>query len=244
MGDLRIMLRGMAKFFMRNRWLRVGIGAVVLLSLALFHGEFYKQFQCYLTGKASVISAEWHMVVLNIVLFLLLLLPLSFRRRAKWGEYGVVAAFFVSLFVEMYGFPLTIYFASRYFTEPVKCAENVIGFHFWGVGFGMELAMIYAAVLIFIGTALIIWGWVTLYQRSKKEEFVISGIYKYSRHPQYLGFILVVFAWFIDWPTLITVIFAPILIYKYVMVCKTEEKEILAEHPEYAEYIKKVPMFF
>ena len=95
------------------------------------------------------------------------------------------------------------------------------------------------------GTVLIIVGWITLYRGSKRKErnFVAGGIYKYSRHPQYLGFILVVFGWFIDWPTLITLIFAPILIYKYVQVCRVEEKEILAEHPEYSEYMKKVPFF-
>ncbi|MBD3330178.1 DUF1295 domain-containing protein [Candidatus Peregrinibacteria bacterium] len=227
----------------RNLLVRGVIFVFVVVSLWLYHGEFYKQFECYLTGQASIIKAEWHMVVLNIVLFLLLLLPLSFRRKAKWGEYGIVAAFFVSLFIEMYGFPLTIYFASRYFSEPVACADTVFGFKFWGVSFGMEVAMIYAAILITIGTILIVWGWITLYRQSKKSEFVVSGIYKYSRHPQYLGFVLIVFGWFIDWPTLITVIFAPILIYKYIKVCKTEERELLAKYPDYQEYIDKVPFF-
>lgn len=223
--------------------IRIVAAIFILGSGIIFHEQFYEQFQCYLTGKANIISAQWHIVALNILLFLLLLIPLSFRRKAKWGEYGVITAFFVSLFIEMYGFPLTIYFASKYFSAPVKCAENILNFQFWGVGFGMELAMIYAAILITIGTLLIVVGWGTLYRNSKKQDFVARGIYKYSRHPQYLGFILIVLGWFIDWPTLITIIFAPILIYKYIKVCRTEEKEILEKYPEYQKYIDSVPFF-
>ncbi|KKP37281.1 MAG: Isoprenylcysteine carboxyl methyltransferase [Candidatus Peregrinibacteria bacterium GW2011_GWA2_33_10] len=226
-----------------NWGVRIFAFLFVVISIALFYPEFYQQFNCYLKGKANIISQEWHIAALNILLFLLLLLPLSFRKKARWGEYGLVTAFFVSLFIEMYGFPLTIYFASRYFSEPVACLPPVLSFDFWGVSFGMELPMIFSMIFIFIGTLLIVWGWITLYRKSKKNDFVVSGIYKYSRHPQYLGFCMIVFGWFIDWPTLITVIFAPLLIYKYVKVCVVEEREILKEHPEYGKYIERVPFF-
>ena len=227
-----------------NWTIRITVGLAVLVSAILFHEEFYQQFQCYLTGQANIISQAWHIVVLNIVLFLLLLLPLSFRRKAHWGEYGLITAFFISLFIEMYGFPLTIYFVSRYFATPVKCAADVFSFAFWGVDFGMELPMIYTSVLVGIGTLLILVGWVTLYRQSKANSFVVQGIYKYSRHPQYLGFILIVLGWLLDWPTLITLIFAPLLVYKYVQVCRIEEREILQKHPEYQSYIDRVPFFF
>jgi len=77
----------------------------------------------------------------------------------------------------------------------------------------------------------------------KKEDFVMSGVYSFSRHPQYFGFILIIAGWFIGWPTILTVIMAPILIYKYIALSKKEEKELLKKIPEYQEYKAKTPFF-
>ena len=60
--------------------------------------------------------------------------------------------------------------------------------------------------------------------------------------PQYFGFILVISGWLIGWPTILTLVFAPILIYKYVGVCKIEEKE-MSDVTDYKEYSARVPFF-
>jgi len=99
------------------------------------------------------------------------------------------------------------------------------------------------SILMIVGTFFITLGWVTLYRNIKKQSFVTSGIYAYSRHPQYLGFIFIILGWFIGWPTILTVFFAPILVYKYIRLCRTEEKEISKKSPEYRKYIGKVPFF-
>jgi protein-S-isoprenylcysteine O-methyltransferase Ste14 len=189
------------------------------------------------------ITQQWHIVILNIVLFLSFLIPLSFRRRINWKEYGLVTAFFVSLFVEMYGIPLTIYFASGYFSgSNGEMPNSIVTFNFLGVDISMSLAMTYGLVLMLIGMSLIIIGWVTLYRNLEENAIVTSGIYSISRHPQYFGFILVVVGWLVGWPTILTAIFSPILIYTYIRVCKIEEKE-LSSNADYNSYKKKVPFF-
>lgn len=144
----------------------------------------------------------------------------------------------------MYGIPLTILFASKYFFTPgTQLPPNIVSFYFLGVGFGMDIGMTYGAILMLIGMFIIIVGWIKLYRSTKKDGLVTDGIYAYSRHPQYLGFILIVLGWFFGWPTIITVVLAPILLYYYIKVCKTEEKEMEKEFPEYNDYKKNVPLF-
>lgn len=204
---------------------------IMLLSVPLFFvSDFYLHFQVYLSSNiiTMVITQQWQVVVFFIIIFLAFLIPLSYRRKAQWVEYGLVTAFFVSLFVEMYGIPLTILLASKYFFVPgTQLPPNLLVINFMGVELGMDLAMLYGSILIIGGTLLITISWITLYRNSKDDNLVDKGIYAYSRHPQYLGFILVILGWFYGWPTPLTLIFSPILIYKYLKVSKKEEEEIL-----------------
>ncbi len=229
---------------LRNIFPRIIILLAAIFPL-FFLNDFYDHFYAYLSGGVitHIITDQWHIVVLSILLFVAFLIPLSFRRKANWVEYGLVGAFFVSLFVEMYGIPLTILFASKYLYQAgMNVPPNVVEFQMFGVGFGMDLAMAYAAVLMTVGTALIIVGWGTLYRNVKSSNLVTNGIYKYSRHPQYLGFLLVIVGWFIGWPTLISLVFVPILVFKYIRVCTTEEREI-GQDSDYIKYKEKVPFF-
>jgi len=219
----------------------------LILAPLLYFNHFYDHFYVYITGNIirEVITQQWHIIAINIMLFMAFMIPLSYRRKADWKEYGLVSAFFISLFIEMYGIPLTILFISNYFSNANSNLPNsLIGFNVLGVNLGMDIGMTYGAFLIIVGMCLIITGWITLYKNVKKKGLVINGIYSYSRHPQYLGFILITIGWFIAWPTILTLIFVPILIYKYIRVCKKEENEISTTFSGYKKYREKVPFLF
>ena len=227
----------------RLRKYSLRLAALLLLIPPLAAPEaFYRHFTAYLSGNIvnMVIIHQWRIVVLSIVLFTAFLIPLSYHRRVNWAEYGLVGAFFISLFVEMYGIPLTILLASKYLAPaPAALPANVIEFQFLGVGFGMDLAMAYAAALIIIGAILIIAGWLTLYLNLKREPLVTKGVYALSRHPQYLGFILIISAWFIGWPTWLSLAFTPILVFMYLRNCLNEDRRN-ASLPGYDNYRRRV----
>ena len=226
-----------------NYYFRAVIIIIALFPL-LFIKEFYNHFYAYMTGNIinRIITEQWHIVLINIVLFTAFVIPLTYRKKANWTQKGLVTAFFVSLFVEMYGIPFTILFASKFFAANTNLPDSVINFSLLGVGFGMDLAMLYGTVLITIGTLLIVLGWITLYRNIKSNKLVTNGVYSFSRHPQYLGFLLIIIGWFIGWPTFLTLIFSPILIYFYVRTAKKEEREAGASE-EYEKYKKRVPFF-
>ena len=84
----------------RNYPLRILIIVFAAIPV-LFFNLFYQHFSVYLTGSVSayVITQQWHIVVLSTLVFLAFLIPLTFRRKANWKEYGIATAFFVSLFI-------------------------------------------------------------------------------------------------------------------------------------------------
>jgi protein-S-isoprenylcysteine O-methyltransferase Ste14 len=229
-------------FTLKNLPFRIMIIFLILFPF-IYWQNFYFHIYAHFTGTILpvVIMYQWHIVIINILIFLTFLIPLSFRRKINWKEYGLVTAFFVSLFVEMYGIPLTLLFLSKSVNSPViEMAPLVYEFEFLGVDIGMDMAMTYAIFLMVLGTIFIIVGWINLYKDINKEKVVTTGIYSISRHPQYFGFLLLIIGWLIGWPTILTVIFSVILFYKYIKVCKIEENE-LSNIKKYNEYKKQVP---
>jgi len=71
-----------------------------------------------------------------------------------------------------------------------------------------------------------------LYDAQQKHELATSGVYSYVRHPQYVGFISVMFGFLLQWPTLLTLAMFPVLVFMYVRLARIEERETRAEFGE------------
>lgn len=192
----------------------------------------------------------WGRVIVNILLMLLFVFSI-FKPKTKkeWRSLGAFTAFLVALFSEMYGFPLTIYFLTSVLGNkyPVLDPFTHLNGHLW-VAFAGGSRTVFSIlhpisnVVIFLGLFIIAVGWKGIH--SGEGDLVDYGIYKYIRHPQYSGFVLIIIGFLIQWPTIITLIMAPILLIIYRKLAKHEEEVMIENFGEkYLDYKDKVPAF-
>lgn len=87
-------------------------------------------------------------------------------------------------------------------------------------------------------------AWRVLYAAQRSGELATTGPYARVRHPQYAGFVLVMLGFLVQWPTLLTLVMFPVLVWMYVHLAREEERETIAEFGEaYLEYARRVPAF-
>jgi protein-S-isoprenylcysteine O-methyltransferase Ste14 len=192
----------------------------------------------------------WSLVAINVIIFLFFILSfLAPVKKREWRTSGVATAFFIALFTEMYGFPLTIYILTALLgrSYPALNPFSHDSGHLWVTFLGGGAVMIGAIHvasngLAIFGFYLMAVGWRLVH--AAKGALVTDGIYSYVRHPQYTGLFIITAGMLIQWPTIITAVMWPVLIAAYYRLAKHEEAEMEREFGvAYLEYKKKVPMF-
>ena len=99
---------------------------------------------------------------------------------------------------------------------------------------------------IFIGGGfwLLSASWRVLYHAQRAHRLATAGPYTRMRHPQYVGFVLIMFGFLVQWPTLVTLLMFPILVTMYVLLAKREERDAEAEFgEEYRRYAARTAAF-
>jgi protein-S-isoprenylcysteine O-methyltransferase Ste14 len=100
----------------------------------------------------------------------------------------------------------------------------------------------FGSLLMMAGAYLVIRGWRLIYRGG--ERLVTQALYRYIRHPQYLGLILITVGMLIQWPTLLTIIMWPVLMVAYYRLARREERVMEAHFGDtYRQYRMRTPMF-
>jgi protein-S-isoprenylcysteine O-methyltransferase Ste14 len=195
----------------------------------------------------------WPLVVLNAALFTIFAFSFTRPRNVRdWRSFGAFAAFLVALFTEVYGFPLTTYLlsgwlGSRYPGLDVLSHNNG---HLWltltgwnGAPHLSPLHMLSDATIV-VGFIMLANAWKVLYAAQRSHQLATTGLYARMRHPQYVGFSLIMVGFLLQWPTLITLLMFPVLMVMYARLARREEQDALAEFgSEYALYAASTPAF-
>lgn len=192
-------------------------------------------------------SGAWGIALIVIVLvswfFYRYFAPKNWR---EWAGAGVVQAFIIALYAEMYGFPLTIYLLVRFFGLDSEYVSASLWSTLVGLGeTGMLISMLLGYGLAFIGIGLFIQGWRQVYRARKEDRLVTDGLYAFVRHPQYTGLFIALFGeGVVHWPTLFSVGLFPLIVLVYYRLARHEERRMLAEFGDaYRAYQRRVPMF-
>jgi len=153
----------------------------------------------------------------------------------------------------MYGFPVTVYFLSGWLANrfPEIDPFTYSAGHLWNTLLGLKRdspvhpIYVLSYLLIASGFILIAYAWRILYEAQRIHRLAQSGPYSWIRHPQYVGFVLVMLGVLLAWPAASTLIMFPILVVIYVRLARREEHRALVQFGEqYRSYMASTPAFF
>ena len=126
----------------------------------------------------------WSLVVINSLVFIIFAFSFSKPRTARdWRSFSAFSGFVVALFVEMYGFPLTIYLLSGWLVNRypgVDLFSHDAG-HLWNTLLGWKVnphfdpLHILSNVLILCGFILLSAAWKVLYEAQRTKTLPDNG---------------------------------------------------------------------
>ena len=195
----------------------------------------------------------WSLVIINSLVFIIFAFSFAKPQSSRdWRSFSAFSAFLIALFTEMYGFPLTIYLLSGWLAQRfpgVDFLSHDAG-HLLEVTFGWQSNPhfgpfhILSTILIVLGFWLLASAWKVLYAAQRTHRLATTGPYAHVRHPQYIGFVLIMTGFLLQWPTIVTLAMFPVLVFMYWRLARREEEDAREAFGDaYRRYEENTPAF-
>ncbi|HSQ03037.1 MAG TPA: isoprenylcysteine carboxylmethyltransferase family protein [Burkholderiales bacterium] len=177
----------------------------------------------------------WGLAIINAGVFIIFAFSFFKPKTTRdWRTFGTFSAFIVALFVEMYGFPLSIYLLSGWLQARFPGTDFLThdAGHIWYTLLGfkgdphLNPMHIASDLLIVGGFFLLAASWRVLFKAQQTGVLASTGPYAHIRHPQYAAFIVIMVGFLVQWPTLLTLAMFPVLVVTYVRLAHREEREV------------------
>jgi len=193
----------------------------------------------------------WSLVIINSAVFIIFAYSFVKPNAPRdWRSFGGFSAFIVAMFTEMYGVPVTIYLLSGWLQQRYPGLDPLShdAGHLWWTLTGQHgnphsgVLHILSNLFILAGFTLLAAAWRVLYRAQCQHQLATTGIYARIRHPQYVGFIAIMFGFLLQWPTILTLVMFPLLVWMYVRLAHAEERDAVREFGrEYERYAAATP---
>lgn len=189
---------------------------------------------------------QWGAVLFFAVVYGTAILFMPFYKKMERKPAYAYLAFVLAFAVEMHGIPFSMMLISSILGRTLP--EGILWGHTLIDAFGytgLYLNIGFAAV----GMLMIFFGWYRIYHGYWKKvdgsgAIVNHGMYRWIRHPQYTGLMLIALGMVFGWATLTNLIMLPIVVWMYYRLALKEEKQMINEFGDaYVTYMKHTKRF-
>ena len=239
-------MKGQNRFALTKEIIYYILGTLLILAFVYLYWSHFKNAPGP-PAAIRYIMSHWGMsaaILINAAVFMLFILFLPFRDRIEWRSKGMLSAFILALFAEMFGVPLLIFLlqplgADNQIWDAIGLGEIKRSVWYWSRHWPTRAVGVWMTLT---GMLLVFFGWMKIH---KTSGLVTDGIYRYMRHPQYTGIFLIITGWMFRWLNPTILIMYPILLILYYRLARREEQQVMREYgAAYLKYKEKTPMFF